>query len=161
MRIIQFSDTHLSHLGGTPSKNMSSLVDYLNKELVPDLVINTGDVVIVNPDSAEDRRTAHELHEQIAAPLRVLPGNHDVGESGDNPWMDLSVTVGGSPGSLERGDPTAFSSSAAPPPAQRTGPSLASTARGFRRAFLMKTSRGVALERGRRGSGEIAYPLPA
>jgi predicted MPP superfamily phosphohydrolase len=49
VRIVQFSDTHLSYLGGTPSKNMSCLIDYLNKELVPDLVINTGDIVIVNP----------------------------------------------------------------------------------------------------------------
>ena len=42
MRIIQLSDTHISHLGGSPSRNMALLTDYLNAELRPDLVINTG-----------------------------------------------------------------------------------------------------------------------
>jgi 3',5'-cyclic AMP phosphodiesterase CpdA len=72
--------------------NMSLLVDYINNELVPDLAVNTGDVVILNPDSAEDRETAHEFHRRIEAPMRVLPGNHDVGESADHPWMNISVT---------------------------------------------------------------------
>jgi 3',5'-cyclic AMP phosphodiesterase CpdA len=92
VRIVQFSDTHLSHLGGTPSENLSLLVDFLNAELRPDLVIHTGDVVILNPDSPDDRQAAWRLHQQINAPLLVLPGNHDVGESGDDVWMGVSVT---------------------------------------------------------------------
>jgi 3',5'-cyclic AMP phosphodiesterase CpdA len=92
MRIVQFSDTHISHLGGTPTENMSLLVEYVNDELHPDLVVNTGDVVILNPDSAEDRETAWRLHQKINSPLLVLPGNHDVGESGENPWMGISVS---------------------------------------------------------------------
>ena len=92
VRIVQFSDTHISHLGGTPSENMSLLVDFLNEELRPDLVIHTGDVVILNPDSPDDRQAAWQLLRQINAPLLVLPGNHDVGESGDDVWMDISVT---------------------------------------------------------------------
>jgi 3',5'-cyclic AMP phosphodiesterase CpdA len=92
VRIVQFSDTHISRLGGTPSENTSLLVDFLNEELRPDLVIHTGDVVILNPDSPDDRRAAAQLLERINAPLLVLPGNHDVGESGDDVWMDVSVT---------------------------------------------------------------------
>ena len=92
MRIVQFSDTHISRLGGTPSENMSLLVDFLNEELRPDLVIHTGDVVILNPDSPDDRQAARQLLEQINAPLLVLPGNHDVGESGDDVWMDVAIT---------------------------------------------------------------------
>lgn len=92
MRIVQFSDTHISRLDGTPSENMSLLVDFLNEELRPDLVINTGDVVILNPDSPDDRQAALRLHQQIQAPLLVLPGNHDVGESGDDVWMGVSIT---------------------------------------------------------------------
>ena len=92
MRIVQFSDTHISRLGGTPSENTSLLVDFLNEELRPDLVIHTGDVVILNPDSPDDRQAAWQLLQQINAPLLVLPGNHDVGESGDDVWMDVSVT---------------------------------------------------------------------
>ena len=92
MRIVQFSDTHISRLGGTPSENTSLLVDFLNGELRPDLVIHTGDVVILNPDSPDDRQAAWQLLQQINAPLLVLPGNHDVGESGDDVWMDVCVT---------------------------------------------------------------------
>jgi 3',5'-cyclic AMP phosphodiesterase CpdA len=92
MRIIQISDTHISHLGGAPSENMSLMVDYVNNEVHPDLVVHTGDVVIADPDSAQDRATAWSLHQKIDAPLLVLPGNHDVGESADDPWMGISVT---------------------------------------------------------------------
>lgn len=92
MRIVHLSDTHISHLGGTPSKNFSLLVEYLNTELRPDLVVNTGDVVILNPDSARDRETAWRLHQEIEAPLLVIPGNHDVGECADEPWMGIEVS---------------------------------------------------------------------
>jgi 3',5'-cyclic AMP phosphodiesterase CpdA len=92
MRIVQLSDTHISHLGGTPAGNMSLAVDYINSELRPDLVIHTGDVIMLNPDSAEDRDAAWRLHQEINPPFLVVPGNHDVGESGENPWMGISVT---------------------------------------------------------------------
>ena len=92
MRIVQLSDTHISHLGGTPSENFSLLAGYLNTEIRPDLVINTGDVVILNPDSDKDREAAWRLHREIEAPLLVIPGNHDVGECADEPWMGIEVT---------------------------------------------------------------------
>ena len=92
MRIVQLSDTHISHLGGVPADNVSVLAGHLNNEIRPDLVIHTGDVVIANPDSARDRDAARRLLAQIGAPLLVLPGNHDVGESAVAPWKDLPVT---------------------------------------------------------------------
>jgi 3',5'-cyclic AMP phosphodiesterase CpdA len=92
VRIVQLSDTHISHLGGVPAENMSLLADYINNEIRPDLVVHTGDVVIANPDSAADRDAARRLLALVDAPLRVLPGNHDVGESADEPWMELPVT---------------------------------------------------------------------
>lgn len=92
MRIVQLSDTHISHLGGVPAENMSLLADHINNEIRPDLVVHTGDVVIANPDSTADRDAAKRLLALVDAPLLVLPGNHDVGESADEPWMELSVT---------------------------------------------------------------------
>jgi 3',5'-cyclic AMP phosphodiesterase CpdA len=92
VRIVQLSDTHISHLGGIPTENMSLLISYINHEMRPDLVVHTGDVVIADPDSAPDRDAARRLLAQIDAPLLMLPGNHDVGESADNPWMGLPVT---------------------------------------------------------------------
>ncbi len=92
MRIIQFSDTHISHLGGVGYANAERLVDYLNEVAAPDLAINTGDAVILDPDAADDRDAAIRIHERIQAPLRVLPGNHDVGECARDPWRGLGVT---------------------------------------------------------------------
>jgi 3',5'-cyclic AMP phosphodiesterase CpdA len=92
VRLVQLSDTHISHRGGTPAGNLSLLVDYLNNEVRPDLVIHTGDIVIADPDSDTDRQAARRLLARIDAPLLVLPGNHDVGESSENPWMGLAAT---------------------------------------------------------------------
>jgi len=92
LRIIQFSDTHISHLGGVGYGNTERLVDYLNEVAEPDLVVNTGDVVILDPDATEDRDAAMRIHERIDAPLRVLPGNHDVGECAPKPWRGIGVS---------------------------------------------------------------------
>ena len=92
MRIIQLSDTHVSHLGGIPAENLSLLADHLNREIRPDLVVHTGDVVIADPDSAPDRDAASRLLGRVDAPVLVLPGNHDVGESAESPWKDIAVT---------------------------------------------------------------------
>jgi hypothetical protein len=92
MRIVQISDTHLSHLGGIPTRNLQRLITFINEELRPDLVVHSGDVLILDPDSAADRHAARDLLDQISAPLRVVPGNHDVGEPGDRPWGGLGVT---------------------------------------------------------------------
>ena len=108
MRIVQLSDTHISHLGGIPGRNFSALVEYLNTVIRPDLVINTGDLVILNPDSAEDRQAAWRLHQEIQAPLLVLPGNHDVGESADEPWMGIAVTSGRVAGYVRTWGPDRF-----------------------------------------------------
>ena len=62
---------------------MELVVEYLNNHLRPDLVVNTGDIVILDADSAEDRDATWRLHQKIGARLRVVPGNHDVGEPGE------------------------------------------------------------------------------
>ena len=92
MRIIQVSDTHISHLGGVGHRNAERLVDYLNQVAAPDLVVNTGDMVVLDPDAADDRDAAIRIHERIHAPLRVLPGNHDVGECAAEPWRGIGVS---------------------------------------------------------------------
>jgi protein tyrosine/serine phosphatase/predicted phosphodiesterase len=92
MRIVQISDTHLSHLGGVTNDNFEKLAAFVNDVLRPDLIVNTGDAAILSPDSGEDRATAHRLHSGFLAPVRVVPGNHDVGEPGAAPWTGISVT---------------------------------------------------------------------
>lgn len=91
MRIVQISDTHLSHRGGTMTDDLEQLIGLIN-ELDPDLVVHSGDVVVLDPDNGADRAAAEAVLSKIDAPLRLLPGNHDVGEPGDKPWAGLGVT---------------------------------------------------------------------
>lgn len=92
MRIVQLSDTHLSRLGGVTTENFRRLASFVDEVLRPDLVVHTGDVVAVTPEEAEDRSAALEVLSLLKTPFRVLPGNHDVGEPGGEPWMGLAVT---------------------------------------------------------------------
>lgn len=91
MKIIQLSDTHISRLGGATSENLQKFVSLIN-EINPTFVVHSGDVAILDPDDAADRAAAAELLSGIQAPLRVLPGNHDVGERPENAWAGLTVT---------------------------------------------------------------------
>ena len=93
MNIVQISDTHISHRGGIPNDNFARLARFINQELKPDLVVHSGDVVILNPDIEADRHAARELFDRLDAPVRVLPGNHDVGEPGDRPWAGFATTT--------------------------------------------------------------------
>jgi len=91
VKLVQITDTHISYLGGSPTANAARIVEFIN-ELAPDLVVHTGDVTILDPDEDRDRVAAKEVLAGIVAPLRVLPGNHDVGEPGDDPFGDRPVT---------------------------------------------------------------------
>ncbi len=91
VRIVQVSDTHLSHQRGVTTANFLRVASFVDELLRPDLVVHTGDVVAVSPDE-DDRRAAAGLLGRMQAPLRVLPGNHDVGEPGGDPWMGLGIT---------------------------------------------------------------------
>lgn len=93
MRIVQLSDTHLSAAGGVTRSNFERVADFVNRTLRPDLIVHTGDAVALSPDEAGDRATARQAHELLDAPLRLLPGNHDIGEPGSGPWMGIEVTM--------------------------------------------------------------------
>jgi 3',5'-cyclic AMP phosphodiesterase CpdA len=89
---VQVSDTHLTHRGGVVNSNFAALVELVNDELLPDVVVSTGDLALLNPDSSEDRETARRMHQAFDAPVLAIPGNHDVGEPGDDPWAGLGVS---------------------------------------------------------------------
>jgi 3',5'-cyclic AMP phosphodiesterase CpdA len=75
------------------TRNFEAVVSYVNDVVKPDLVINTGDVVMLSPDSNSDREAARALHSGFEAPLHVLAGNHDVGEVGETAWMGIQVSA--------------------------------------------------------------------
>ena len=83
VRIVQISDTHLSHRRAYAVPNVAAVLDWIVSD-PPDLVVHTGDVSADDPDDAAERTFAHDLLCERDLPLVVLPGNHDVGGfSGD------------------------------------------------------------------------------
>jgi 3',5'-cyclic AMP phosphodiesterase CpdA len=86
MRVVQISDTHLSRWDGPLRRNFRAVADFVNIVLKPDLVIHTGDLILSNPDADADYAAAKQLHLLLAAPVRFVPGNHDVGEAYDRDW---------------------------------------------------------------------------
>jgi alkaline phosphatase D len=89
-RVVQLSDTHLSRRRAYAATNFERVVDWLAAD-PPALVVNTGDLALDDPDDADDRAFAAQLHRRIDAPLVVIPGNHDIGDSGPEPWQGERV----------------------------------------------------------------------
>ena len=81
-RVIQFSDTHISHREGVPP-SLTALLDRLD-ERPPDLLVVTGDIVREDPDDADDREFAHAVLTGSPAPVLAIPGNHDIGFYGED-----------------------------------------------------------------------------
>jgi 3',5'-cyclic AMP phosphodiesterase CpdA len=82
MRIIQISDTHLSPIEAHFVGNWPPLAAWIEEQR-PDLVIHTGDMTMDGADRAEDLRHGAALIRTLPVPVRAVPGNHDVGEAGN------------------------------------------------------------------------------
>ena len=92
MRIVQISDPHLSPSRPDSAATFDQVLRWLNAD-PPDLVIATGDLAELDPDSVDERHFAHERLSRLIAPLLTLPGNHDVGENGTTAWRGPIVTL--------------------------------------------------------------------
>jgi 3',5'-cyclic AMP phosphodiesterase CpdA len=90
-RVTQISDTHLSAHRPWSTPNFEAILQHLAAD-PPELVVNTGDIILDDPDDDEDMAYALELHDRIAAPWVVVPGNHDVGDNGIDPWQGQPPT---------------------------------------------------------------------
>ncbi|MDO9396337.1 MAG: metallophosphoesterase [Herbiconiux sp.] len=82
--IIHASDLHLGTAGGPERSDAAAAAwgrfERAVVEAEPDLVVLSGDLVVDDPDDEHDQRHAHELISELAAPVLVVPGNHDVGD---------------------------------------------------------------------------------
>ncbi len=78
--IAQISDTHLSDDRPYFNANFERLAETL-RAAKPDLVINTGDATLDGCDREADLRRAKAMHDALGLPYRVIPGNHDTGDS--------------------------------------------------------------------------------
>src|SRR4029453_7559848 len=59
-RIVQISDTHLSHRRAYAVPNVAAILDWIDAD-PPDLVIHTGDVSADDPDDGAERAFAHRF----------------------------------------------------------------------------------------------------
>lgn len=90
-RLTQISDTHLSAKRAWSVPNFEAVARHLADNR-PNLVVNTGDIVLDDPDDDEDAAYAFALHQRIQVPWLVIPGNHDVGDNGVAPWQGQPPT---------------------------------------------------------------------
>lgn len=83
-RIAQISDTHLSAAKPFFVENFERTVESVVEAGV-DMLINTGDISLNGAEDDADLVAAAELHRHIALPVRMIPGNHDIGDNRDVP----------------------------------------------------------------------------
>jgi len=90
-RIIQISDTHLSAHHGFFVENFARVIAAVAEES-PHLVVNSGDLSINGAEDDADLRYAAACHARIAAPVAIIPGNHDIGEEPGALHMDQPIS---------------------------------------------------------------------
>jgi Icc protein len=79
-KIAHVSDTHLS-LDKPYFVDNFLAAGRLIRARGADLIVNTGDAALDGADRLADLEAVRALHEQIGPPYRIIPGNHDIGDS--------------------------------------------------------------------------------
>lgn len=79
MRVLQISDTHLSRRHTQFADNAAALARWV-RDQKPDLIVNTGDASMDGAMDLDDLAYVAEWHGALGAPVRTVPGNHDVGD---------------------------------------------------------------------------------
>ncbi|WP_311879103.1 metallophosphoesterase family protein [Microbacterium forte] len=87
-RVLHVSDTHLSSRDQSGVDAWTNLVRF-TEWTRPDLVVHSGDVVEDDPDSDEDHEFGAFQLRRLTTPWRVIPGNHDIGDSDPDPYHGL------------------------------------------------------------------------
>jgi 3',5'-cyclic AMP phosphodiesterase CpdA len=79
MRLIQLSDTHVSARHRMFEPNIEATAAWLRAN-APELIVHTGDMAMDGAGDAADLDAAAAWHARLGAPVRAVPGNHDVGD---------------------------------------------------------------------------------
>lgn len=88
--IVQVSDTHLSETHAYFIENYRIFEEEM-AQLKPDLIVHTGDISFNGPVRPGDLAFAISQLDRLPAPIRVLAGNHDVGEAPRHSRLDQPV----------------------------------------------------------------------
>lgn len=86
--VLHVSDTHMSPDSRGGHDMWTAVVRYAEKTR-PDLIIHTGDVIFEDPDSEVDYEFAAFQMRRLTTPWRMVPGNHDIGDSEPDPYQGL------------------------------------------------------------------------
>ncbi len=89
--LVQVSDTHLAAVGSADEPATRAVRrdradrawEWFTEQMradPPDLIVHTGDLVLDDPDRCDDRSAARAALARLEPPVRVVPGNHDVGD---------------------------------------------------------------------------------
>lgn len=86
--VLHVSDTHMSP-DFDPGKAMWTAFVHYAEKTQPDLVIHTGDVVHDDPDRDTDYEFSEFQMRRLTTPWRIVPGNHDIGDTDPDPYRGL------------------------------------------------------------------------
>lgn len=89
--ILHVSDTHMSPQF-RPGQDMWTAVVRYAESTRPDFIVHTGDVVFDDPDSDVDYEFAAFQMRRLTTPWRIVPGNHDIGDTEPDPYPGLIST---------------------------------------------------------------------
>ena len=76
--LLQLSDLHFDEDGAPQRERIEAMRRQVDR-VAPDLIVFTGDLVDRGPVAPETFEPARRLLESLGPPVRVVPGNHDVG----------------------------------------------------------------------------------
>jgi alkaline phosphatase D len=84
IRILQVSDTHLSPRSPVADAHWAAVLAHIAASS-PDLVVHTGDISLDGANHLSDLEHARSQLDRITVPWLAIPGNHDIGDIGDDP----------------------------------------------------------------------------
>ena len=80
MKIALITDTHLAGFTGAFNANCEAAITWIDG-LGADLAIHLGDITADGVNDADQFAAARQILARMRTPLRLIPGNHDIGDS--------------------------------------------------------------------------------
>ncbi|MEX2644121.1 MAG: metallophosphoesterase [Acetobacterales bacterium] len=79
-RLVQVSDTHISRLRAYFHTNWEAFLELMAEEK-PDLIVHSGDLCLRGNVDEDDMLFGRAQLDRMPAPVAIIPGNHDIGDT--------------------------------------------------------------------------------